>query len=79
MKEIEKQEDNVLSDTEYRRFWITWDGGLIKIGRHQETAFFEWQAPDELPVHYVGFASYDDTADWKLHSFCDAPWEWQTE
>ncbi|XP_072024007.1 uncharacterized protein [Amphiura filiformis] len=72
-----------LSDQHYRRFWITWDSGLIRVGKNQDTeSLVEWQDPNPLPVdvHYIGFASwYTHIGDWQLHSFCDPPWEWQTQ
>ena len=71
---------DVVSDQEYRRFWITFDNGLIEIGRHgQVTPLASWQDMiGAIPVRYISFSSWlAHTGDWILHSFCDAPWEWQ--
>ena len=77
---VNKDVTDLHGNLQYRRFWITFDGGLIRVGRYQETEpFAQWQDPAPISVHYVGFASYlVQSGDWKLHTFCDAPWQWQT-
>jgi len=42
---------NILSDAEYRGFWIRYKSGLVEVGKEMELApFLKWKDPEELSV-----------------------------
>jgi hypothetical protein len=42
---------NILSNEEYRGFWIRYKGGLVEVGKEMEvTPFLKWKDPEELSV-----------------------------
>jgi hypothetical protein len=48
----------ILSDAEYRGFWIRWKGGLLEVGKEGEgTPFVKWKDPDPFGVHYYGICT----------------------
>ena len=56
---------NILSPSEFHRFWITYsNNGLVRVGRGGEGPFMEWQDPSTpLEIQIIGIASYQ-RADW---------------
>eukprot|EP00058_Branchiostoma_floridae_P006900 XP_002592388.1 hypothetical protein BRAFLDRAFT_67253 [Branchiostoma floridae] len=57
------------SNTEYRKFWITWSSdGTIAVGRGGETQpFVQWTDPDPLPITYAGYTTgCGSTGLWKF-------------
>ena len=41
----------ILSDAEYRDFWIWWKGGLLEVGKEGEgTPFVKWKDPEPFGV-----------------------------
>lgn len=46
---------NILSDGEFRGFWIRWNGGSITVGREGEAApFLSWADHERIPIEYIG-------------------------
>lgn len=46
---------NILSDGEFRGFWIRWDNGTITVGREGEPApFLSWADVERVPIEYIG-------------------------
>jgi len=57
----EKRASNILSDTELRRFWISWQGGVISYGRGSEPGqdvIGEYVDPSPSPVNYMSVSFY---------------------
>ncbi|CAH1258969.1 DCDC1 [Branchiostoma lanceolatum] len=56
---ITQRTPDVLSATEYHKFWISYDGnGTIEVRRDGETdPIVEWTDPDPLLVRYVGYST----------------------
>ncbi|KAI9556764.1 hypothetical protein GHT06_016555 [Daphnia sinensis] len=53
---------SLLSDSEFRGFWVLVRRGEIEIGREGETLpYFHWKDPDPLPVHYYSLSSWTST------------------
>lgn len=53
---------SLLSDSEFRGFWVLVRQGEIEIGREGETLpYFHWKDPDPLPVHYYSLSSWTST------------------
>jgi hypothetical protein len=45
----------ILSDAEYRGFWIRWKGGLVEVGKEGvESPFLKWKDPDPFDARYYG-------------------------
>jgi hypothetical protein len=57
---------NILSDAEYRGFWIRWGDGLVEVGKEKEvTPFLQWQDPEPFAVRYYGFCTgHGATGSW---------------
>jgi len=58
--------NQILSQEEFRPFWITWEGGNIQVGTGRvqtgESRFMQWREPGGsfgANVRYVGFATSD--------------------
>jgi hypothetical protein len=48
----------ILSNAEYRGFWIRWEGGLVEVGKEGEvTAFLKWKDPEPFGVRYYGICT----------------------
>nr|AEE61416.1 unknown [Dendroctonus ponderosae] len=46
---------NILSDGEFRGFWIRWDDGTITVGREGDPApFLSWADPERVRIEYIG-------------------------
>ena len=59
---------SVLSDTEFRGFWIHVVNGEIEIGREGETLpYFHWKDIDPIPVEYYSFSSWVNSAAKWIH------------
>lgn len=42
---------HILSNEDYRGFWIRYKGGLVEVGKEMEvTPFLKWKDPEELSV-----------------------------
>ena len=53
-------EKDLLSESEFRAFWITWKDGNIKVGQGpvvNENIFLEWADPDFIEVTSVTVSS----------------------
>lgn len=57
--EVEVQTIGILSGTEFRGFWITYDStGLISVGKYGEGfPFMEWMDPNPFQINYVGYST----------------------
>lgn len=52
----------LLSESEFRGFWIAVRRGEVEVGREGETLpYFHWKDPDPLPVHYYSLSSWTGT------------------
>ncbi|XP_071809108.1 C3 and PZP-like alpha-2-macroglobulin domain-containing protein 8 [Asterias amurensis] len=62
----------IMSELEYRRFWLTYDHGTIKVGKGGEvTPFLEWHDETRrVTVNYIGITSFDTPATWIFYTFC---------
>ena len=51
--------NNILSTTEYRGFWITYDypNGRLVVGRDGQGSFMSWSDPSPLDVRYMGYST----------------------
>ncbi|XP_071945527.1 uncharacterized protein [Antedon mediterranea] len=47
----------LVSPYEFTKFWISFENGLISVGRVGEDSFMEWQDPHPLQVNYIGFTT----------------------
>lgn len=46
---------NILSDGEFRGFWIRWDGPMITVGHEgQVAAFLTFEDKETVPINYIG-------------------------
>ncbi len=53
---------SLLSDSEFRGFWVVARQGEIEVGREGETLpYFHWKDADPLPVHYYSLSSWTST------------------
>ena len=65
----------ILSTLEYRRFWLTYDRGTIRVGRGGKASpFMQWH--DEarrVNVRYIGIASFNvaKPLSWIFYTYCD--------
>ncbi|PSN44181.1 hypothetical protein C0J52_20710, partial [Blattella germanica] len=57
---------DVLSDAEYRGFWIRWAGGSVAVGREGEVApFLAWDDPEPFGIGYYGICTgWGATGSW---------------
>jgi hypothetical protein len=52
---VEVNTPNVLSDGEFRGFWIRWSNGQINVGREGESdAFMSWTDSEYVPINFIG-------------------------
>ncbi|VDH97091.1 Hypothetical predicted protein [Mytilus galloprovincialis] len=64
-----------LNYEEFRDFWVSWDGGIIKHGRGSVIGvdiIGEWADSDPFPVSSIGVLnSYKTAGDWIIHTTVD--------
>ena len=49
---------DILSDAEYRGFWVRWEGGLLEVGKEgSATAFVSWHDPEPFGIGYYGICT----------------------
>jgi hypothetical protein len=49
---------DILSDAEYRGFWIRWAGGSVAVGKEGEVApFVAWDDPEPFGIGYYGIST----------------------
>jgi hypothetical protein len=67
---VEMDTPEILSDGEFRGFWIRWDGNVISVGKENEGgAFMTYENPEEFPIKFVGTCSgWGATASWILEA-----------
>ena len=62
---------SLLSESDFRGFWIFVLKGEIEIGKEGESLpYFHWKDPDPLPVHYYSLSSWTNTVAKWIHN-CD--------
>ena len=65
----------LLSDSEYRDFWVTWEKGNIRVGTGNTTnmAFvLEWKDPCPFAIRNIAIKTVRNaTVDWILFSECE--------
>ncbi|XP_077981785.1 C3 and PZP-like alpha-2-macroglobulin domain-containing protein 8 [Glandiceps talaboti] len=55
---VEASTPGILSPNEFREFWISYNNGVIRVGKEgDQEAFMEWTDPDPLPVKYLGYST----------------------
>ncbi len=59
-------EHNIISDTEFRPFWLSWDSGVISAGKGVvvgDQQFLSWTAPIATPpvVNYVSISPWKNS------------------
>jgi hypothetical protein len=56
----------ILSNAEYRGFWIRWEGGLVEVGmENKPSPFLKWKDPEPFDVHYYGICTgWGATGSW---------------
>ncbi|XP_071478656.1 C3 and PZP-like alpha-2-macroglobulin domain-containing protein 8 [Diadema antillarum] len=56
----------------YDHFWLTFDKGHIRMGRHGNLSpFLDWTDPAPLRVNFIGILTgFGSGGRWKFHSFC---------
>nr|SIW59360.1 Farnesoic acid methyltransferase crustacean-type [Blattella germanica] len=61
---------DVLSDAEYRGFWIRWAGGSVAVGREGEVApFLAWDDPEPFGIGYYGICTgWGATGSWLVEA-----------
>ncbi|CAG2185220.1 unnamed protein product [Mytilus edulis] len=68
-----------LKNTEFRDFWVSWYGGIIKHGRGPvvgDDIIGEWADPNPFPVKSIGVLnSFNTQGDWIIHVTVGAPLE----
>ncbi|KAJ8049150.1 C3 and PZP-like alpha-2-macroglobulin domain-containing protein 8 [Holothuria leucospilota] len=67
----EHWETGIVTQDEFRRFWITFDcNGNISVGRNEEaTPLLQWTDPNPLTVNYMGYSTgWGSTGEFR---FCD--------
>lgn len=59
---------NVITSMQYRRFWVTWTGGLIKLGCDGETTPIVTLTNEYPDLSYVAFGVLREVnpVEWKL-------------
>ena len=56
-QKVEASTPSIVSPTEFRGFWITYNNGVIKVGKEGQEAFMEWIDPNPLPVNNMGYST----------------------
>ncbi|KAJ0182696.1 hypothetical protein K1T71_002065 [Dendrolimus kikuchii] len=61
---------NLMSDTEYRRFWISWYGGWVALGSNNENVPIISIASLKNNIKYIAFGTCDDrnVLNWRFDS-----------
>ncbi|XP_050295291.1 uncharacterized protein LOC126735359 isoform X2 [Anthonomus grandis grandis] len=57
---------NILSDGEFRGFWIRWENGVITVGRENDAVpFLSFNDSEQIPIEYVGICTgWGATGNW---------------
>jgi hypothetical protein len=49
---------DILSDAEYRGFWVSWKDGLLEVGKDgSATPFVSWHDPEPFGIGYYGICT----------------------
>lgn len=70
MRLVSAQTPQLLSETSFHTFWVTWDRGTIAVGRGPilyNNTLLKWRMDKKLKVQHIGFASgWGHTAEFRL-------------
>jgi len=66
---------NILSESEFRGFWVRWHDGTITVGREGEAApFLSWTDFERIPIEYVGVCTgWGASGNWIIQPCGGAP------
>ena len=68
--EVYIESTDIISCDEMRPFWVSWDGGIIKVGHGDlidRNTFLEWPDPEPRGVTYAAYSTYVDTSgEWEV-------------
>ncbi|KAG5674974.1 hypothetical protein PVAND_004917 [Polypedilum vanderplanki] len=67
---VEQETPNILNGSEFRGFWIRWDGNVINVGKEGEAAaFMTYENPDYFPINFVGVCTgWGASGEWIIES-----------
>lgn len=67
---VEQDTPDILTDGEFRGFWIRWDGNTINVGKEGEAApFMSYENPEQFPINFVGLCTgWGASGSWILES-----------
>ncbi|XP_071801566.1 C3 and PZP-like alpha-2-macroglobulin domain-containing protein 8 isoform X2 [Asterias amurensis] len=74
--QVEDEESGLLSETEYRPFWLEYNGGVVNVGKgNQSESFLEWDAGSvhskTPPQVYVGISTHIKVSgSWVFYNLC---------
>ncbi|KAF0302992.1 C3 and PZP-like alpha-2-macroglobulin domain-containing protein 8 [Amphibalanus amphitrite] len=59
----------IVSEEEFRKFWISWDDGHVKVGHCGDTTpFMDWRSPQLITASYLGYRTgWGSCGQWKFH------------
>jgi len=60
---------DIVTEEEFRTFWLSWDHGHVRVGREgEDTPFLSWDAPGPLGVSFLGYTTgWGACGQWKFH------------
>ncbi|XP_038066768.1 uncharacterized protein LOC119736830 [Patiria miniata] len=59
----------VLSETEFRRFWLRYDRGTFVLGKHRKPAYLRWTKTSPIS-RYFSFFGFENSTTWVLYHTC---------
>lgn len=52
---VEVDTPDIVNGSEFRGFWIRWDGNVISVGKEGEAApFMTYENPDQFSINFIG-------------------------
>ena len=67
---VEQATPDILSQNEFRGFWIRWTDNVVTVGREGEAAaFMSYDNPESFPVRYIGICTgWGATGSWVIEA-----------
>jgi hypothetical protein len=67
---VEQDTPQILNGSEFRGFWIRWDGNVINVGKEGEAAsFMIYENPDNFPINFVGVCTgWGASGEWVIEA-----------
>ena len=62
---------NILNETEFREFWVSWKDGRIAVGRGRQPLLQEilaWTDSNPMTISYLTMGMYDNDGYWQIHT-----------